>query len=102
MFPLSKLLPGMPGALFRQKSRHRVTPISFQPGKARNALSREIEVLISTRARCAALVGVLWVFGILNAAGIAWALCGRLDVQAYVADGSVFGCRPTIVDGAGR
>lgn len=60
-------------------------------------LSRQIEDVLSTRARCIALVTVLWVFGLLNAAGVAWALSGRLEVEPYVADGSVFGCQPTAV-----
>ena len=78
-------------------SGRRVTPVSFQSGSGRNVLSREIESLIAIRSRCVALASALVVFALLNTAGVFWAVSGRLDVQPYVADGSVFGCSPTAV-----
>jgi hypothetical protein len=63
-------------------------------------LSRQVDEVASIRARCVALVAVLCVVSLVNVAGVAWALSGRLDVQPYVADGSVFGCQPRIAQGA--
>ena len=102
MLDLAKLPAGFFGPLARNSRQRRVTPVSFAGERQEFMLSRQVESVLSTRARCIALVAVLWVFGLLNAAGIAWALSGRLDVEPYVADGSVFGCQPRAVPDPGN
>ena len=101
MLDLAKLSAGFVRPLARSLRHRPVAPVSFAGERQEFMLSRQVEDVLSTRARCIALVAVLWVFGLLNAAGVAWALSGRLEVEPYVADGSVFGCQPTPVPDPG-
>lgn len=102
MFSLSKLSDSMIGLFVGKARQWRVTPVSFATGRENVLLSNQVDAMVSTRARCIALAIALWIFGLLNAAGIAWALSGRLDVEPYVADGSVFGCQPIAVQEPAR
>jgi hypothetical protein len=97
MFSPSKLSDSMLGLFVGKARQWRVTAVSFATGRENVLLSSQVDAMVSTRARCIALAIALWIFGLLNAAGAAWALSGRLDIEPYVADGSVFGCQPTAV-----